>query len=173
MALYSQNDLILQAYRLLETTTPLPIDCGTLCAHACCQGDEHTGMWLLPGEEALLKDETDFSILPCEDNAGHPMLVCKGRCDRKKRPFACRIFPLFPLVKETEKGGIRIEIIVDPRAGIVCPLRDKEMTAFRFRRRVRQAAIVLLGDPALRRYLIETGAFLEELQAFQDIMSRK
>jgi len=41
------------ARKLLETLTPLKTDCGRLCAGACRQGDEKTGMLLFPGEEAL------------------------------------------------------------------------------------------------------------------------
>ena len=172
MALSSQKELLLQAYRMLENVTPLNIDCGMLCGHACCKGDDHTGMWLFPGEEALLKDSPDFEILPCKDNAGYPMVVCKGRCDRELRPLSCRIFPLFPLVKETEKGGITIEVIADPRARIVCPLREKSSMTTLFQLRMRRAAVKLLADPELRAYMLETSAFLEELREFQKMFAR-
>jgi hypothetical protein len=172
MALVSQKKLLLQTYKLLEDVTPLSVDCGTLCDHACCKGDEHTGMWLFPGEEELLRDCPDFEILECKDNAGYPMVVCKGHCDRKLRPLSCRIFPLFPLVKETEQGGITIEVIVDPRAGIVCPLKEKALMTTMFQLRVRRAASKLLTDPEMRTYLLETGAFLEELRDFQKLFAR-
>lgn len=171
MSLYTQKDLILQAYRLLEDITPLSIDCGTLCGHACCKGDDHTGMWLFPGEEEMFRDDPDFQILSCEDNAGYPMVVCKGSCNREKRPLACRIFPLFPLVRLTEQGGITIEAAADPRARMICPLAGEKMTNLLFRRRVRQAAAVLMGDHQLREYLLETSNFLEELKLFQEKMT--
>ena len=44
---------VLAARELLSTLTPLKTDCGALCSHACCAGDETTGMLLFPGEEAL------------------------------------------------------------------------------------------------------------------------
>jgi len=172
MALATQKKTLLQAYRLLEDITPLSYDCGTLCDYACCKGDEHTGMWLFPGEEELLRNFPDFELLECKDNAGYPMVVCKGRCDRALRPLACRIFPLFPLVKETENGGLTIDVIVDPRAGIVCPLKEKSIMTTLFQLRVRRAAVKLLSDPELRAYLLETSAFLEELKAFQEMFAR-
>ena len=79
----------------LEAVTPLkPFNCGRLCSARCCSGDENDGMGLFPGEEELLKDCADFEIKKSEGNFGESVLVCRGECDRRKRPLACRIFPL-------------------------------------------------------------------------------
>ena len=105
----------------LEAVTPLkPFNCGRLCSARCCSGDENDGMGLFPGEEELLKDCADFEIKKSEGNFGESVLVCRGECDRRKRPLACRIFPLFPLALENENGTVIVPV-PDPRAGM-CPL---------------------------------------------------
>lgn len=94
----------------LENITPLkPFNCGKLCSARCCSGDENDGMGLFPGEKELLESSTDFEINDSEGNFGEPVVVCRGGCDRRKRPLACRIFPLFPLAVEREN-----EIVIVP-----------------------------------------------------------
>ena len=168
MKLDSQLRCIRLAHQALETVTPIRQDCGELCGRACCKGDENTGMWLLPGEAELLQGQEGFSVRPCQDNGGYPLLVCQGSCDRKYRPFACRIYPFFPLATEREDGSLNIRVISDPRAA-GCPLarhtlpgRPRDVTqSFRFR--LAQAALALLEDPELRRYLLDTSRFLTEI----------
>lgn len=107
-----------QARYLLENRTPLAVDCGQVCGHACCrcQGDEPCGMRLFPGEEALLRETEGMTLLPAE---GGTLLVCGGRCRRSERPLACRLFPLFPYL---DAATGRIRAVYDPRAYRVCPL---------------------------------------------------
>ena len=52
------TDVIAHAYTLIGEKTPLMTDCGALCGAACCQPDEdgQGGVYLFPGEEALLAD---------------------------------------------------------------------------------------------------------------------
>ena len=55
----------LQLYRLFDTNTPLPVDCGKLCDCACCKG-EGSGMFLFPGEKEVFKllNPNGFEIEP-------------------------------------------------------------------------------------------------------------
>lgn len=88
-----------RAYRLLDDVTPRRFNCGTLCGAACCHnlsksGDTETGMLLLPFEKDYLQHAgaAGYSYL-CDSNREEPdMLICSGLCDRRFRPFACRIF---------------------------------------------------------------------------------
>lgn len=89
--------LILKAYELLDRNTPLKTDCGRLCGSLCCKGDSKTGMWLFPGEEFFFEELSGFTVLNCDGNFGYKEVVCKGVCDRKTRPLACRLYPFFPL----------------------------------------------------------------------------
>ena len=150
----SERNAVLAARELLENLTPLKTDCGRLCHGACCRGDEATGMLLFPGEEALYADcafarivETDFSL------GGTPalLLVCDGRCDRKNRPLACRLFPLFLKFREGQPPALRM----DARARAVCPLTDYGMKALdpEFRQAVRKAYDLLLEDEVCANYL--------------------
>lgn len=116
----------LQLYKMFDSRTPLPADCGKLCDAACCSGED-SGMFLFPGEAAvyrLLKPEgfrIETSDLTYDDGGREkrtPIIFCEGECDRYVRPLACRIFPLTPILNDEGK----IEIITDPRAKSVCPL---------------------------------------------------
>lgn len=107
-------------WALLDDITPLRTDCGQICGAACCEpsaaGD---GMILLPGEKALLADypETWFSRAYFAGFGEVDFFVCDGTCDRRSRPFACRVFPLAP--RFTDKG---ISSRLDARGRPVCPL---------------------------------------------------
>lgn len=145
---------VLAARELLECVTPLKTDCGRLCQGACCQGDDTTGMLLFPGEETLYKGCTFAHVLPADfDLGGTParLLVCRGICDRKNRPLACRLFPLF--LKFKEDGSTRLRM--DTRARAVCPLTDYGVRGLDpdFRQAVRQAYDLLLADDACASYL--------------------
>ena len=45
------------------------------------------------------------------------MLICRGACDRARRPFLCRVFPLCPTMG---KNGWTVR--PDARARALCPL---------------------------------------------------
>ena len=148
------RNAVLAARELLENLTPLKTDCGRLCQGACCRGDENTGMLLFPGEEALYKDctfarvvETGFSL----GAAPALLLVCEGSCDRKNRPLACRLFPLFLRFREDQPPVLRM----DARARAVCPLTDYGMKALdpAFRQAARRAYDLLLEDEVCAKYL--------------------
>ena len=138
-----------RAYALLEDITPLTTDCGAVCGGRCCrESADSEGMLLFPGEEALLAD-TDFTIRPAD---GGLLLTCGGSCDRRKRPLACRMFPLFPVL--TEEG--RVKAVYDPRGYRMCPLvRECAHVPLdrAFVRAVRRAGRVLTTDPACAAFL--------------------
>ena len=66
-----------------------------------------TGMVLFPGEVGLVSGGAGFRLFRIL-YMGAPawFLVCEGVCDRRKRPLACRIFPLAPHIKEVEASTI-------------------------------------------------------------------
>ncbi|MBQ1504176.1 MAG: hypothetical protein IIZ49_02170 [Oscillospiraceae bacterium] len=155
-----------QAWALLADKTPLWTDCGALCGAKCCQGDADTGMHLLPGEEALLAD-TDFAI---RENGRDRFCVCRGHCDRAKRPFSCRIFPFFPVPVFFRSGRYAIRVMPDLRAGAVCPLLRREDVRFdrRFLHAVKRAGYALMRDPDTRAWLVETAQEIRDVALLQE-----
>ncbi len=150
----SETHAVLAARELLESLTPLKTDCGRLCQGACCQGDEATGMLLFPGEEALYEDCAFARVVPTGFSLGGTpaqLLVCDGRCDRKNRPLACRLFPLFLKFREDQTPVLRM----DARARAVCPLTDYGMRALdpEFKQAARRAYDLLLEDEVCAAYL--------------------
>ena len=150
----SETHAVLAARELLESLTPLKTDCGRLCQGACCQGDEATGMLLFPGEEALYEDCAFARVVPTGFSLGGTpaqLLVCDGRCDRKNRPLACRLFPLFLKFREDQTPVLRL----DARARAVCPLTDYGMRALdpEFKQAARRAYDLLLEDEVCAAYL--------------------
>lgn len=150
----SETHAVLAARELLESLTPLKTDCGRLCQGACCQGDEATGMLLFPGEEALYENCAFARVVPTGFSLGGTpaqLLICDGRCDRKNRPLACRLFPLFLKFREDQTPVLRM----DARARAVCPLTDYGMKALdpEFRQAARRAYDLLLEDEVCAKYL--------------------
>lgn len=148
------TDTVLSARALLENLTPLKTDCGRLCAAACCQGDEHTGMLLFPGEDALFSACTFGRIVDAEFELGGEkakLFVCGGRCERENRPLACRLFPLFLKFKEDGTTKLRM----DTRARAVCPLTDYGIKALdpEFKQGARQVYDLLLENSRFAAYL--------------------
>ncbi len=119
-----KEKIIEKCYDILRRETPLRFDCGKLCGGFCCKGDENTGMILFAGEEKFL----DPSI-KIKENDGVKYAVCNGSCNRNKRPLSCRIYPLFPYIKEKNEKKY-IEVGLDFRAK--CPLTSCE---YKFNRR--------------------------------------
>ena len=110
-----KENVINSCYSLLRNVTPLSFDCGKICNGKCCKGDNKTGMVLFPGEEKIL----DKNINVINDDEGFKIAVCGGVCNRNYRPLSCRIYPLFPVIKN-ENGREYIQVEIDPRAD--CPL---------------------------------------------------
>ena len=111
-------------------------------------------MLLFPGEEALYADCTFARVVPTGFSLGGTpaqLLVCDGRCDRKNRPLACRLFPLFLKFREDQTPVLRM----DARARAVCPLTDYGMKALdpEFKQAARRAYDLLLEDKVCAAYL--------------------
>ena len=168
-----------ELYKLLNTLTPLHVNCGQLCGAACCKARHNaeagesdnvtaaSGMLLFPGEEAIFEGKEGFTVLesPAENEFVRRLLVCTGTCCREERPLACRIFPLFPLL--TESG--RIRVVYDPRAFAVCPLvRSCEAVRCEpvFTRVVGKIGRRLASDTAGRAFLQQQSAEITELSRF-------
>ena len=112
-------ETILRAYAAIGESTPLCSDCGALCGAACCEtdGDGQGGVDLLPGEEGLI-GHAEWMELAHDPYMDAGMIVCKSMCERGKRPFLCRIFPLCPVVGKDGRWTVRM----DARARAMCPL---------------------------------------------------
>ena len=110
---------ILEIYAAIGETTPMKTDCGALCGAACCRCDDdgRGGVALLPGEAELLAG-IEWGRGERDEAMDAPMLVCDGPCEREKRPFLCRVFPLCPVRGREGDWTVRM----DARARAVCPL---------------------------------------------------
>ena len=162
-----KEDVLKSCYSILRRCTPLEYDCGKICSGLCCKGADTTGMLLFPGEEALV--DPDIKIV--EDEYGSKVALCNGSCDRNKRPLACRIYPLFPVIKEDEKGKY-IDTEFDIRAN--CPLKsgDYEITR-RFDKAVRRVGKYLLCNEETAEFYNNLSAELCEYSELEKIFSGK
>ncbi len=145
-------------FKAIGDLTPLKADCGQLCSCACCQGDSNTGMRLFPFEPS------EFTVKQTED--GHRLAVCNGKCDREKRPLACRIFPFFPTVDE--KGKVYVEF--DYRGYNICPMikhRYEILFDKKFLRRIKKVGKILSKDPACLKFLTYA---TEEIDIYADFL---
>ena len=144
--------------KTLKDYTPLTVDCGVLCNHACCKGDDNIGMILFPFEESVLNIQTTEN--------GDRLAVCNGSCDRSKRPLACKIFPFFPTIDE--KGKIYVEL--DYRAARLCPIIehcDELLFDPKFLKAVRKVGKILANDETCRNFLIRT---TEEIDTYKEFL---
>ena len=148
-----------RAYALIGDKTPLVNDCGALCGGACCKGSDEDGMALLPGEAALYQSADWCRVIRRGED---DILICRGVCPRKERPFACRIFPLF--VKMTAE---KTTLVLDPLAKSVCPLAGGSVRALdrEFVKNAKEALRALLSDPAMREFFKRQSDLRDE--AFQ------
>ena len=136
----SKKRLFEEIYNKLNGIELLDYDCGKLCGAACCtQGgsysDEEMGLYLLPGEEELLKVE-DWLTIRVSDASEHDLpeswtgkvffARCKTPpiCPRDRRPIQCRTFPLAPHI--TENGEL-IMVYNDLELPYECPLIEQEI----------------------------------------------
>ncbi len=163
-----------QLYRLFDECTPLAGDCGRACAGACCTDEGGEGMFLYPGEKQMLAEADFLSIQSSAfvvQGQMVPIAICGGKCDRRLRPLACRIFPLFPYVKP----GSRPKIIMDPRANAVCPIArnlNPSQLEPAFFRNVERTALLLSRFSASRVFLEEQSNLLDEMCGSYEILRR-
>lgn len=165
----------LQLYKLFDTVTPVPVDCGELCGKACCKGDD-SGMLMFPGEEQVYKllapdwvkiEKTDFEYEFEGKKYTVPIAMCKGHCDRYQRPLACRIFPLTPYM---DKDG-KISVIVDPRGKGICPMAKAfyvEDFDEKFVGNIERAFKLLAKNKQVKAFLKEYSAYIDEFKKFYE-----
>ena len=162
------RDLYEKVYALFDKVTPLDdTDCGLACDGACCKGDEEEGMYLYPGEMAMYSGKEDWiSVEKSEftiDSVPVPIAICSGKCDRKLRPLACRIFPLMFYAK---RGDKTIKIKMDPRAVRMCPLArvlSVEELSEQFVLNVTEAADILSEYKEIMEFIYEQSEMIDEL----------
>lgn len=161
---------IRKAWQILDDATPFDRDCGKACGARCCKGDEHSGMLLLNGERELLKELGADFLTFGETEDGDTYAVCNGKCDRKLRPFACRIYPLFALPFIDEDGDlVSLRLIKDPRAESVCPIAAADVKVnFEFERAVKRAVRMLLSNEILKNSYADITKQIWEIKAFKD-----
>ncbi len=162
-----KKDFVIDScYTLLDSVTPLYFDCGKLCNGKCCKGDEKTGMLLFPGEEAFL----DENINIVKNDDGSLVAVCNGTCNRAMRPLSCRIYPLFPIIKN-ENGVEYIEVIFDPRAD--CPLAEgKVKFERRFVKAVKRVGKYLLANEETEKVYREISDEINDIMKLHELFSR-
>ena len=152
------RDTLARAYAAIGDKTPMLSDCGQLCGAACCRPDEdgQGGVYLFPGERALLEGCGWARILPSEFA---PVMLCDGECERDARPLGCRIFPLTPVRGESGKWTVRMDV----RARAMCPLARHGVRGLdpEFVKSARRALRIIAGDP-------EGKAFLEKWHALEE-----
>lgn len=144
---------ILEVYAAIGESTPLAGDCGRLCGAACCGSDDdgRGGVALLPGEAELLEG-IDWGHIELDAAMGAPMLVCDSPCERSRRPFLCRVFPLCPVIGRGGEWAVRM----DARARAVCPLASSGVRGLapNFAHNVLRAARLLAADPDGEAFLL-------------------
>lgn len=163
----TKKELFDEVYRLTDSETSRKFDCGNLCGKKCCKnlsdGENASGMSLLPGEKEYLLSRSPVGFEFAKGKDGD-ILVCGGECVRHLRPFACRIFPYY-----ADVSGGKITLKKDLRACSVCPL-----TALRARRRpnvffaknIKRAVRLLLSDSETAGDIIKTSDFVGGLYEF-------
>ena len=123
----TKSVLLKKAYDLTDKHELLKYDCAALCGAACCKNhaanaESVSGMNLLPGEENLCVFDGAKVLKGADGN----ILICGGKCDRKLRPFMCRIFPFYAkFTKDENCGRTKISLVHDPRSFRICPIGAK------------------------------------------------
>lgn len=165
------RNVIDDAYSALRKVTPLPdgLDCGKLCGARCCHGSNNDGMELFAGEEERFLGDPNFEI---RESGNRKVLICKGKCDRKTRPLACRIYPFYPIpFKEKESEPYKIRVVYDIRGFASCPvIHDRIKPDPRFVNAVRLAGLYLMRDPENLKIMLETAELFNELVSFTQTM---
>lgn len=158
-----KEKVIESCYSQLRRVTPLEFDCGKICNGKCCKGDDSTGMIVFPGEEQLI----DKNMKIYKNADGDTVAVCNGSCDRNRRPLACRIYPLFPVLVNDEKGKEEIEVVFDLRAD--CPIVEGEYKINpRFEKAVKRVGKYLLLNEDTRTYYKELSQVQSEYRSLMN-----
>ena len=155
-----RKEILLRAYEAIGDATPMTSDCGALCAAACCKtdADGQGGVALLPGEEACAA----WGEITLDPAMNMPMVMCTGMCERKLRPFLCRIFPLCPVIGKSGRWTVRM----DARARAVCPLAASGLNGLdpEFVHGCAKAVRILAEDPDGEAFLKKWSAIEAEFR---------
>lgn len=163
-------------YKMLDSVTPLRIDCGQLCDGACCKvTDEITGMYLFPGENVMYEPmpswgeihEIDFTY---DGGKSVDLFTCIGTCDRLLRPLSCRIFPLVPYAKR----GEGLQILMDVRGKGMCPLATAmkiEDLDSEFVEKVTLAMQLCMKVRQIREFIYSLSESIDEIETFKEDFS--
>ena len=128
------------------------------------RGRGRDGNAAFPREEDLYEELDGYEMKALPRGT---LLVCGGKCDRKDRPLACRIFPLIPILTE---DGVRA--VMDLRAKSVCPLARQGRNALdpEFVEAVRSIGEKLAGEPEQRAFLEELTEEQRELKKLRNML---
>lgn len=159
-----KENVLKSCYSLFRNVTPLLTDCGKICNGRCCGGDSKTGMLLFPGEKEFLDDD----ITVQEDGYGNFLAICNGKCNRNYRPLSCRIYPLFPVLKN-ENGKEFIDVKIDPRAN--CPLCNGEYDiSLKFVKVVKRVGKYLLLNDETEKFYRDLSSEIEEINNLKELL---
>lgn len=170
-----------EIYDMLNRVDHVPYDCGVLCQKACCQRwDEDLGIYLLPNEDLLLREEKgwltwerhrvrDYDFPPTWQGQAY-FIKCNSRCPREKRPMQCRTFPLAPHLADNGELWLIWETLQLPYS---CPLLErKEALNKEFVRTLYRAWQILLSDPLIEDLVSYDSRSREEEGAVIEIVYR-
>ena len=166
------NDCLRDAYSALRSVTPLPhaLDCGKLCGARCCRGGDNDGMELFWGEERLFAHDPRFTV---RTDGTRKILICRGVCDRRTRPLACRMYPFYPVPQDTETG-LTVRVVYDLRGLRSCPIVQNHLKPDpRFIAAVRKAGHILLRDAHNEIILRETAALFDDMISFTELFKEE
>ena len=119
-------------------------------------------MLLFPGEEESYLEDPAWKLRETKSGI---LAVCPGRCSRKERPLACRIFPLLPVIRDG-----KVKAAADERARAACPLLRQGLQGMdpAFREAVREAGRLLAEEPEQREFLEMLTEEQDELKALRE-----
>lgn len=117
----------------------------------------------------ILKIE-DSAFIYGASNTPAKIAICNAYengkdCDRHLRPLSCRIFPLTPY----KKPANRLQIIIDPRAKVMCPLAktmDIDELDERFVETVGYIFRVMEKNSEIRCFIEDLSGLLDEYMIF-------
>ena len=157
-----------QIKRIMGNCTPLLVDCGGLCANACCQGDGDTGMYLFPKEVENVKQDPLLTVVDSaffysseSKTCQTKMALCNGRCNRPTRPLSCMIFPFFPYLNLYGELDVRLDV----RGRGICPLigsNDRTLLDETFISRVEYISKILVQNQEVFAFLFEISRLMDQ-----------
>ena len=160
-----------EIYDILNAVEVLDEDCGLLCGCACCteEGSEEMGIYLLPGEELVHKDDEDWLKMKVDEEGRYfGRCTTPPICPRDRRPIQCRTFPLLPHLYD---DGTLEMVYNDIDLPYRCPLIDEEIPLEDDFVEATQAAWeMLIRDPRIREIIREDSQ--EREKSMRDLMDK-